>query len=282
MARANGMNEREDFVAAGDLSLHYHDWDPGSAQHTLVALHGTSMHGAGWRGLANSLMPDIRTIGLDMRAHGDSDAAPLGQYGVMDYCGDLERAVDELALDRFSLIGSSVGSQVALAYSARHPDRVARLVLSDVSFECPVETIEAYIHRHRTRPRIFDDFDSALVYSRQLEQRSRFTEEMHREIVSGDLRKLDDGRYEWRYRLEPIVETLQKVPCDQWDDVSNCQVPTLLLRGSDSNVLLAATAERIERDLADGRVVLIEDSGHMIWTDQPEQLARLTREFILG
>ena len=276
----DSTQQREMYVTANGLRLRVLEWGDPAAATTSFCLHGTSMHAQGWRMLAQALVPGIRVLALDQRAHGESDIAPLGQYGVMDYYGDLAQILDALELGRFALIGSSVGSQVALAYAARHPDRVTHLILSDVSFECPMATIEGYIHRHRTRPRVFETIEDAMAYSRQLEQRSRFTDAMHREVLDGDLRVRPDGRLEWRYALEPIVETLLKVPCDQWQDVANCRVPTLALRGDDSNVLLPATAERLERTFPNGKVVLIGDSGHMIWTDQPQRLADLTRDFI--
>ena len=272
--------QRERYVTANGLKLRVLEWGPEDARYTLMCLHGTSMHAQGWRMLAEALEPDVHVFALDQRAHGESEVAPLGQYSVMDFYSDLAQVVDGLGLRRFALIGSSVGSQVALAYAARHPDRATHLILSDVSFECPMTIIEGYIHRHRTRPRIFDRFEDAMAYSRQLEQRSRFTEDMHREVLDGDLRKRPDGRHEWRYALEPIVETLLKVPCDQWDDVRNCTVPTIALRGDDSNVLLPETAARLDREFPNGKVVLIENSGHMIWTDRPDLIADYTRKFI--
>src|SRR3990170_3231511 len=66
---------------------------------------------------------DWRGWGLSQR-----DVAPLPP-GLEWGQSDIEAVVEGLGLDRFALIGPQHGAPLALAYAARHPERVARLVL---------------------------------------------------------------------------------------------------------------------------------------------------------
>ena len=256
------------FVQANGLRLHYDQW--GDGDHPVVALHGTSLHGKVWYWLANALPANYRLIGLDQRSHGDSDRVGPGQYGVEHYCADLEAFADRLGLQRFSIVGSSLGSRVALLYAARHPERVNALALLDLSFEMPTEASEHMVHAHVTRPRTFPDFEAAVAFSKTLPQRLRFADQVHRDTLMGDLRQLDNGAWEWRYDKDAAIETLRCAARDMWDSVRAVRSPTLILRGADSDVLIASTVERLKRELQGVQITDVPNAGHSIWGDNPE------------
>jgi pimeloyl-ACP methyl ester carboxylesterase len=259
---------RDGYVHTRHLRLHYEEWR--SDGPIVVCLHGTSLHGKVWSWLADGLVPEFHLYGLDQRGHGDSDVAPPGQYAVEHYAEDLEEFIDALDLGRVSLVGSSLGTRVALQYAAKFPARVDRMVFLDLSFEMPTHASDAMIAAHRSRPRTFADLDEALAFSRTLPQRRRFSDETHLRTLEGDLRMNTDGRLEWRYNRDAAIETLTVAARDMWPQVRAVRRPTLVLRGEHSDVLTPETAARLERELAHGSVVDIPGAGHSIWGDNPE------------
>lgn len=253
------------FVHANGLRLHYEQW--GDGPHTVVALHGTSLHGKVWYWLAEALGPQYRLIGLDQRSHGDSQRACSGQYGVEHYCDDLAAFIDRMGLDRVSLVGSSLGSRVSLLYAARHPERVRAMALLDLSFEMPLEASEHMVQAHLTRPRRFANFEEAVAFSKTLPQRRRFSDAVHRRTLEGDLCALDGGALEWRYERDAAIETLRCAARDMWDSVRAVQAPTVILRGAESDVLIPSTVERLKREFRGVRIVDVPNAGHSIWGD---------------
>ena len=268
------------WVQVNGLNLHYEQW--GEGPDVVIGLHGTSLHGRVWQWLVDQLPAGIRFIGLDQRAHGDSDAAPAGNYFVGDYVGDLEAFVDRLGLERFSIVGSSLGSRVGLLYAARHPERVHSLGLLDLSFEMPTEASEEMVHAHITRPREFDSFESAVAFSKTLPQRLRFSDATHRLTLQGDLRERADGKWEWRYNRDAAIETLRCAASDMWESVRAVRTPTTILRGEHSNVLIASTVERLKRELAGVQIIDVPGAGHSIWGDNPTFTASAIAEAIKG
>lgn len=260
------------FVQANGLRLHYEQW--GDGPHTVIALHGTSLHGKVWYWLAEALGPQYRLIGLDQRSHGDSQRARSGQYGVEHYCDDLEAFVDRMGFEQVSLVGSSLGSRVSLLYAARHPERVRAMALLDLSFEMPTAASEHMVHAHLTRPRRFADFEAAVAFSKTLPQRLRFSDEVHRRTLEGDLREVEGGALEWRYERDAAIETLRGAARDMWNSVRAVRAPTVILRGADSDVLIAPTVERLKREFRGVRIVDVPDAGHSIWGDNPQFTAR--------
>lgn len=266
------------FVQLPDLRLHYDAWRGDGP--VVVALHGTSLHGRVWSWLADSLVPEFTLIGLDQRGHGDSDVAPAGQYTVDWYARDLAGFVDAMGFERVSFVGSSLGTRVALQYAAENPARIDRLVFLDLSFEMPKHASDAMIDAHLTRPRSFADMDEALAFSRTLPQRARFTDEVHRRTLAGDLRTDARGRLEWRYDRDAAIETLSVAARDMWPQVRAVRAPVLVLRGEHSDVLTPQTSARLVREFAHGAVLPIPGAGHSIWGDNPEATAGAIRAFL--
>ena len=270
---------RETRIQAGGLKLHYLEW--GTANDTVVCLHGTSMQAHAWTQLARDLQPDFRVIALNMRGHGLSDA-PKGGYTIPQYSEDLLHFAGALGLGRFHLIGSSLGTQVALHFAAHQPERTGRVVLSDPSLAIEQPAIDGYVALHRSRPRSFATLEEAHAFARALPQRSGLSASMHALTEIGDFRENDKGRFEWCYDLNGILETFQNLRIDQWPDVRRIKAPTLVMRAATSHVLSHDNALRLEKELPDGTLVEIPNSSHTIWGDRPDLLSDLSRRFLAG
>lgn len=81
-----------------------------------------------WRPLLHALAAQYRLVRYDERGTGLSDWNP-DEVSVESFVRDLESVVDAIGLDRFPLFGMCQGAATAIAYAARHPDRVSRLIL---------------------------------------------------------------------------------------------------------------------------------------------------------
>lgn len=81
-----------------------------------------------WRHWVRDLAAHHRFIRYDERGCGLSDWE-AGEFTFEDWVSDLETVVETIGLERFPLLGVSQGGAVAVAYAARHPDRVSKLVL---------------------------------------------------------------------------------------------------------------------------------------------------------
>jgi len=81
-----------------------------------------------WMHWLRELSRGLTYIRYDQRGGGLSDAAPAS-LSLEAWIGDLEAVADALGLRRFALFGMSQGGAIAIAYAARHPERVSHLVL---------------------------------------------------------------------------------------------------------------------------------------------------------
>jgi pimeloyl-ACP methyl ester carboxylesterase len=129
--------------------------EPEDGRLPVLFLHSLGGNGGQWALQLDHLRPHRRAVALDFRGHGESDPAEDGDYSIAGLCGDVVAVADQLGLRRFVLAGHSLGSAVAIEYAARHPDRVAGLLLADPNGDMsriPREQIEPFLAALREDP----------------------------------------------------------------------------------------------------------------------------------
>lgn len=95
----------------------------------IVALHSLGSSSESWNQVAADLEEDYRFIALDQRGHGGS--ARTDTYSFEEMCEDLYHFVTALNLDRFILLGHSMGGSVSYLYSQKYPSKVEKLIVVD-------------------------------------------------------------------------------------------------------------------------------------------------------
>ena len=113
------------------VNLHYESTGQGEA---IVFLHGFTGSHKDWRFQIDAVKDRYRTVALDLRGHGRSDA-PVNEsdYSIYHNCDDLKRLLDELGIQKCCLVGHSMGGFTALQFAVDCPDLLWALVLVDTS-----------------------------------------------------------------------------------------------------------------------------------------------------
>ncbi|MET0861675.1 MAG: alpha/beta hydrolase [Microbacterium sp.] len=117
-------------VAGGNLRVAV--WEPGGADAaapTVLLIHGVTASHLSWALVADRLA-DVRLIAPDLRGRGRSNRIQ-GSAGMAAHARDLVAALDDLGVDRVTVVGHSMGAFVALVLGELYPDRVDRIVLVD-------------------------------------------------------------------------------------------------------------------------------------------------------
>ena len=114
-------------VAGGEL--HVGVWDAAAGAPTILAVHGVTSSHLAWEFLADAL-PDVRVVAPDLRGRGRSNGLE-GPAGMNAHADDLAAVSAALGLGPVVVVAHSMGAFVALAFAARHPALVDRLVLVD-------------------------------------------------------------------------------------------------------------------------------------------------------
>ncbi|HJV71684.1 alpha/beta hydrolase [Ideonella sp.] len=241
---------REGWVARDGLRLHYIEWGALSAP-TIVALHGLRSFAYTWEPVALPLAQRFRIVALDQRGRGQSDWDPQRRYYASEYVRDLEALVEHLDLQRFVLLGHSMGGANAFIYASRHPDRLAGLVIEDMGPGASATSAGADRIRREllATPAEFASWDAAAAFWRR--QRPDIPETAVQARVQHSMKALNDGRIVWRHDAQGIAHArLHATPqqlVDLWPHVEALEVPTLVLRGANSDFLSARTAAEMSQ-----------------------------------
>ena len=262
--------------------FHYTEWGTPSAP-PVIFLHGITGHARTWDDEARLLAERFRVLVLDQRGHGDSDPAPDGDYSDTALLGDLEAFVERLGLARVSLVALSLGGRVAINYAGCHPARVARLVVVDIGPDIAPAGRARVGSMMAGAPERFETLDDVVAHQRV--NAPLYTEAMLRHRARHAVRSLSEGGFTWKYDRalrDAIREGRLRVPADLWAQWRAIQCPTLLVRGSESDILTEEIARRMLDALPHARLTVVPGAGHTVPGDQPAAFQALLREFLMS
>jgi pimeloyl-ACP methyl ester carboxylesterase len=256
------------------VDLVFWEW-PGGAPAALM-LHGIANYGRYWDLFARAVGGRLRLVAPDARGHGDS-GKPEARYEPREFVADAATILDAAGLDDAVVVGHSMGGTHALLLAAERPERVRALVLIDVGPEAMREGSERARRLVQGRPASFADRGEALAYLR--ETSPGYTDEVYANRLDHAFRE-QSGRLEWRSSQAALarISAARESSEALWDALRRLRCPRAIVRGTRSNTLAAATAERMvaERRAArpeDATELVKVDAGHNVALDRPAELA---------
>ena len=273
------MSFLERTVRVNGVTLHYLDWGPAGAP-PVVLLHGITGHARVWDHLAERLLPGRRVIALDQRGHGDSDPAPDDDYRVGTMADDVAAFVGSLGLDRFALLGHSMGGRIAIQYAAAHAGRLERLIIVDIGPDIALAGLQRVRDMMSQSPERIESEEWAVEYLRRANPIQDV--EMLRQRVHHGLKRLPDGGLTWKYAkgLRDMMRAGRRDAVDLWEPLGRIPCPTLVVRGAESDILSPEVAKTMTERLPDGRLVEIPGAGHTVPADRPDDFVGHVRAFL--
>src|SRR5262245_11975513 len=262
------------------MRFHYLDWGIAGLP-PVVFLHGGGLNAHTWDLVCAALRTERHCVALDQRGHGESEWSPPMDYSTESHVGDLEAFVDALGLERFVLVGMSLGGVNALAWAGRHSARLAGLVLVDVGPEIRfdgVRKIQAFTAEATPLDSVEQFVERALAFN------PRRNRDLLRRSLLHNLRPTPDGRLMWKYdqrhrgKVDPAAYARRRELL--WSAVDRVECPTLVVRGAQSDVFHDEDAAQLAGRLRRGRWVRIEDAGHTVQGDNPADLLVSLRSFL--
>jgi len=266
-------------MSVNGLDLHYLDWGNVGAP-PVVCVHGYTSSAEPFNALARHFHDRFHIVAPDVRGHGESAWSPDGAYQYRDQVADLAGLVDQLGLARFTLIGTSMGGIIAMAFAAAHAARLVGLVINDIGPDVE-EGSQRITQMVGGRPDEFATLEDAMAYRREISPvtASRPMSDQ-REVALGVLRQRADGRWVWKMDPAYIRQRVQHGAPPRpalWPVLKSLPCPTLVVWGTESDVLLEAQARRMVGVLPRGELVKVAGVAHAPTLVEPVVLAALER-----
>jgi pimeloyl-ACP methyl ester carboxylesterase len=267
-------------VRSGDVDIFYRRF--GMAGRTPVLIvHGLSYFSYDWIAAGTLLAQDREVIAIDMRGFGESSWSKTRDYKLETLSTDVIAVLDALGWPKAVLMGHSFGGRVCLATAGWKPERAAGLVLVDFAPDIAAAGRRYTAQRIGGQPDTFASVDDAMRYDHEdpadATRRTRW-EAFLTKTEQGYALKRD---LHYRDNFKKALESGKSAPVPEflWPMLSEMTVPTLVIRGRDSNMFEPATLDRV-REMNPRASTVELPGGHDIPGENPEGLARAVSTFL--
>ncbi len=272
------------YVIVRGVRIHYVEAGQGDP---VLFVHGNPTWSYLWRNIIPTVAETHRAIAFDLIGFGRSEHPPGSRYDFDDHAAILDGFIEQLGLERLSLVLHDWGGLLGMQYAVAHPDRVTKVVLAS-TYVLPLGAPLRWLLRLPRTP----GFGWLLVQRLNLllslalragiRQRARRTPQLlrcYREPFPDVASRLPIRR--WTEQLpsgpqDPSYRALERIAAA----LPTFNRPVLLLKGSRDPILTTQRARRLVKALPHARLEVVEDAGHFLQEDQPQQVAELLRAFL--
>lgn len=253
-----------------DIQLAYTDVGAGPA---VVLIHGYPFNRSLWTEQAEALRDRYRVVIPDLRGFGESDSAGnLATMGRM--AEDVAALMDHLEIEQAVIGGLSMGGYVALAFARQIPARVRALVLADTRAQADTE--EGKQTRAQQAEKALSEGMAGIADAMLPKLLTPDTVSKRPELV----KRVRDMMLKTKPEGAAAALMGMAQRDDQTEFISSIEVPALIAVGREDAITPVADSEAMHAKIAESRLVVIENAGHVSNLEQTEQFNDALHKFL--
>jgi len=258
-------NIRSNRIRVGELDVHYFSGGQGEP---LVFIHGGGAGADGWLPNMSQLCEHYSIYAPDLPGFGRSQPMD-GDCGISEFVDFLEGFIHKLGLERFHLVGHSVGGGIALHYALKFPHKIGKLVL--VSSMYLGKEIAMWV-------RIL----SSSVFLRSLGVAVTAILEAVKWLVNLVYAPLKfvNPLPQAKIDLGKSIATLEEQATVVMGQLSELMMPTLLVWGANDNIVPVSNAYAATRLIPDCQLHVFEGCGHSVYKQKVKEFSHLLTKFL--
>ncbi len=282
------------FVTCADAvnshRMAYWQWGNPASRHVVMCVHGLTRQGRDFDTLARALCDkaggDIRVICPDVVGRGQSDwlVEPQG-YQIVAYALDMVTLLEQIQPTTLDWVGTSMGGLIGMVVAGEPTfaavANIRRLVLNDVGPVIEWQALQR-IGQYLGKIPVFDsEQQGADALWTIASSFGPHTPEQWLALTKPQLKPLDDGTDRFTLRYDPaLAEPFKAVTAESaaqgeallWQTYDQIKADTLLVRGSDSDLLSSATAQAMTQRGPKARLIEFAGVGHAPTFVAPDQV----------
>lgn len=275
-------NDQSRFTTLDDgLKVHYRD-EGLRAGNTLVLVHGFSASLHTWEPWVARLKDDYRVITLDLPGHGLTRTPDHAKMNVPYFGEAVDQITTELGVDRFVLVGNSMGGATSWQFALEHPQRLEGLVLIASSGwqEQRIVGEQPLIFRLLSNPvarTLLKEFDLKALIKDGLE--NSFVDQS---FVTEDM----VSRYAYMSRgpghragILAMMTGPERLAASN-EVLAPIEVPTLILQGDADQVVAPSGAPKFNGAIAGSELIMYEQVGHVPQEEVADRSVADLRDFL--
>ena len=246
----------------------------GATAEPLIVLHGLFGAAINWRYICQALQARREVYALDLRNHGRSPHAASMTFPHM--ARDVLEFMDAKRLSSCDILGHSLGGKVAMQAALERPGQFKRLIVADIA-------PKQYPPRHDDIFEAIDTIDRSAIGSRQQADeliKDILPNQATRLFLLTNLRRDDAGKFGWRINMDAIRTNYSIISGPPAAPGARYDNPALFIKGGRSPYIKDEDWAEIHRLFPRAELRTIDQSGHWVHTEQPEEFLKILREFL--
>ena len=282
------VTRRERTTQVEGCDIHFFEWGEPS-QPSIVMTHGMMAHARCWAFIAPMLATHYHIASFDLSGMGDSGHRP-GGYTIEQRAAEVigvAEACDMYAGERLpTLICHSYGGSVGLAAAETAPERLAGLIVCDMSMSRPNHRPERFQRRVQNRPaprphKVHATREAILARFRLAPEQPCANRYLFDYLANHSIREVADG-FSWKF--DPAIFAMDGQRDTAWWDAiagrfAQLSIPRGLIYGQNSELVDAGTMAWVQSQTEDFIPVrCIPDAWHHLMLDQPQRLTQAIRD----
>ena len=252
------------------MKLFYREFGNGEP---LITLHGLFGSSDNWQTLAKKFAEEFKVYTVDLRNHGRSFHHHEFNYDVM--MNDVEELIDDIGLERVSLLGHSMGGKLSMKYALNFPDKVVNLIVVDIA------------------PRKYRVLHEGIIKAlkslnlSQYDKREEADDALSNQLLNFPVRQFllknlvrnPKGGFKWKINLEVIDQSIQNLVVEIASK-HPYHGNTLFIAGDKSDYIRPVDEEQIIKLFPRAVIKYLPDTGHWVHAQAPELLYETVIEFV--
>jgi pimeloyl-ACP methyl ester carboxylesterase len=253
------------------VKLHFKSLGEGPS---LLILHGLFGSLDNWQTHAKILSNYFRVILVDARNHGHSPHTTDHNYELL--AEDLLGLINDLQLDKVTLLGHSMGGKAVMRFAQLHPERVNKLIVVDMG-------VKAYPMHHDVIVNGLKSIDFDIINTRASAdvQLTKFINDVGvRQFLMKNLYWIEPGkRLAWRMNINTLEREMSNILSALPEE--ECSIETLFLYGTESNYVLNDDFKNIESIFKNVSFESIQGAGHWVHAEKPQEFLDAVLRYLL-
>lgn len=243
----------------------YTEWGDAANPNVLICVHGLTRNGRDFDVLAEAMQDRYRVICPDVVGRGESQwLSHAADYSYAQYLTDMNALIARLNVPSVHWVGTSMGGLIGMMLAGQPNSPIRRLVMNDVGPFIPkasLERLAQYVGRAPT----MESLDDVEQYLRVvMAPFGKLTDAQWRHMAEHSAKQSSNGNFALHY--DPGIAAVFKGTVMQdvnlWMFWQGVTCPVLVVRGADSDLLLAETVAQMQAGRSDVTSLEVPNTGH--------------------
>ena len=282
------LGESKFLILKDGSRIHYRD-EGNNERPVIVLLHGFNGSLFNFEGLVSLLAEDFRLVSLDLPAFGLTGAVPSANYMIENFVNTVLEVTTQLGIEKFSIVGNSMGGHVAWRYVLEYPDQIQGLILIAAGGVITEEDLERLDQQRNDSPIVWKLMDSSFARKILLFFTPRFFAEQGLLTAVADPKLVTEELVSQFHELALLEGSREAIMSMIRGDrhssggpeiYNKISAPTLVIHGEEDNLIKVESSKYFEENIPEVEVKIYEGIGHLPMYEDPQRTSKDIKDFL--